>query len=75
LNATKLDVANIIMKYIPYKLTINSTLEHDKDGRNYFVDYSKIKDRLGFRSSDTLESGIMDLVTLYKAISHDITYR
>ena len=75
LNATKLDVANMIMKYIPYRLKVNTTLEHDKDGRNYFVDYSKIKDRLRFQASDTLESGILDLVKLYKAISNNITYR
>jgi len=75
LNATKLDIANTILKYVDYNLTVNTTVEHDKDGRNYFVDYSKIKERTGFVATETLDSGILNLVTLYKASSHNITYR
>ena len=75
LNHTKLDIANTILKYVDYDLTVNTTVEHDKDGRNYFVDYSKIKERTGFVATETLDSGILNLVTLYKASSHNITYR
>ena len=37
--------------------------------------YSKIKERTGFVATETLDSGILNLVTLYKASSHNLTYR
>ena len=75
LNHTKLDIANTILKYVDYDLTVNTTVEHDKDGRNYFVDYSKIKEQTGFVANESLDSGILNLVTLYNASSHNFTYR
>ena len=75
LNHTKLDIANTILKYVDYKLELDTKLVHDKDGRNYFVDYYKIKERTGFVATETLDSGILNLVTLYKASSHNLTYR
>jgi nucleoside-diphosphate-sugar epimerase len=75
LNHTKLEIANTILKYVDYDLTVNTTLEHDQDGRNYFVDYSKVKERTGFEATETLDSGILNLVDLYNAISNKVTYR
>ena len=75
LNHTKLDIANTILKYVDYKLKVDTMLVHDKDGRNYFVDYSKIKERTGFVAEETLDSGILNLVTLYNALSNNIRYR
>ena len=72
LNHTKLDIANTILKYVDYKLEVDTMLVHDKDGRNYFVDYSKIKERTGFVAEETLDSGILNLVTLYNALSKKI---
>jgi len=66
LNHTKLDIANIIKSKVEYELVINDELSHDKDGRDYFVDYSKIKS-IGFESTETLEDGIESLVKLYTA--------
>jgi len=66
LNHTKLDIANIIKSLVDYELVINDELSHDKDGRDYFVDYSKIKS-IGFESTETLEDGIQSLVKLYNA--------
>ena len=66
LNHTKLDIANIIKSKVDYNLIINDELSHDKDGRDYFVDYSKIKS-IGFESTETLEDGIESLVKLYTA--------
>ena len=66
LNHTKLDIANIIKSLVDYELVINDKLSHDKDGRDYFVDYSKIKS-IGFESTETLEDGIQSLVKLYNA--------
>ncbi len=75
LNHTKLDIANTILKYVDYKLDVDTLLVHDKDRRNYFVDYSKIKERTDFVAKETLDSGILNLVTLYNSLSNNIRYR
>jgi nucleoside-diphosphate-sugar epimerase len=66
LNHTKLDIAQIIKKKVDYELIINDELSHDKDGRDYFVDYTKIRN-IGFTATETLEDGIDSLVKLYHA--------
>ena len=66
LNHTKLDIANIIKSKVDYRLEVNTDLAHDQDGRNYFVDYTKII-KLGFEAKETLEDGIDNLVKLYQA--------
>lgn len=66
LNHTKLDIANIIKSKVDYRLEVNTDLAHDQDGRNYFVDYTKIRN-LGFEAKETLEDGIDNLVKLYQA--------
>lgn len=65
LNHTKLDIANIIKSKVDYRLEVNTDLAHDQDGRNYFVDYTKIR-KLGFEAKETLEDGIDSLVKLYQ---------
>ncbi len=75
LNHTKLDIANTILKYVDYKLDVDTLLVHDKDRRNYFVDYSKIKERTDFVAKEILDSGILNLVTLYNSLSNNIRYR
>lgn len=64
LNYTKLEIAQIIKTKIDYELII-SNLKHDQDGRNYFVDYSKIKN-LGFSAHDNIENSIDKLIMVYK---------
>jgi len=66
LNHTKLDIAQIIQSKVDYELIINDELSHDKDGRDYFVDYTKIRN-IGFTATETLEDGIDSLVKLYHA--------
>ena len=66
LNHTKLDIAQIIKSKVDYELIINDELSHDKDGRDYFVDYTKIRN-IGFTATETLEDGIDSLVKLYHA--------
>lgn len=69
LNHTKLEICEIIRKHIPdWTYEHNQTLEHDQDGRNYFVDYEKIR-QLGFTASESLDEGIENLIKVYKAIS------
>ena len=66
LNHTKLDIAQIIKQKVDYELIINDELSHDKDGRDYFVDYTKIRN-IGFQATESLEDGIDSLVKLYQA--------
>ena len=66
LNHTKLDIAQIIKSKVDYELIINDELSHDKDGRDYFVEYTKIRN-IGFTATETLEDGIDSLVKLYHA--------
>ena len=68
LNHTKLEICEIIQKHIPtWTYENNTTLEHDQDGRNYFVDYTKIRN-LGFTASESLDQGIENLIKVYKAV-------
>ena len=57
LNLSKLDVANVIQKYIDYKIIENKKISHDQDKRNYLVDYTKIK-TFGFECTETIDQGI-----------------
>jgi len=66
LNCTKLDIANIIKNKVDCELIINDEVSHDKDSRDYFVDYSKIKN-IGFEATETLEDGIENLIKVYEA--------
>ena len=65
LNHTKLEIAEIIKSKIDYNIIINTELSHDEDGRNYFVDYSKIRE-IGFKANETLSNGINNLIKIYK---------
>ena len=65
LNLSKLDVANVIQKYIDYKIIENKKISHDQDKRNYLVDYTKIK-TFGFECTETIDNGIKALIKVYK---------
>lgn len=65
LNYTKLEIAEIIKSKIDYNLITNTELSHDEDGRNYFVDYSKIRE-IGFNAEETISNGIDNLIKIYK---------
>ena len=65
LNHTKLEICEIIKQHIPaWNYTEDTSLKHDQDGRNYFVDYTKIKN-IGFSAEETLDQGIRNLITVY----------
>jgi nucleoside-diphosphate-sugar epimerase len=68
LNFTKFEVCQIIKNRLPnWNFEKNTTLEHDQDGRNYFVDYSKIR-TLDFYATESLEQGIDNLIKVYSAL-------
>ena len=65
LNHTKLEICEIIKQHIPaWNYSEDTSLKHDQDGRNYFVDYTKIKN-IGFSAEETLDQGIRNLITVY----------
>ena len=67
LNHTKLEICETIQKHIPsWTYENNTSLAHDQDGRNYFVDYTKIRN-LGFAASESLDQGITNLIKVYRA--------
>ena len=66
LNHTKLEICQTIKRMIPqWQYSGNHELAHDQDGRNYFVDYTKIRE-LGFTAEETLEQGIQNLIKVYQ---------
>ena len=66
LNYTKLEICQMIQNIIPtWHYTIDNNLLHDQDGRNYFVDYEKIRN-IGFTGNETLKQGIINLIKVYK---------
>jgi|TARA_B110000908_G_scaffold28624_1_gene33658 nucleoside-diphosphate-sugar epimerase len=68
LNHTKLEICEIIKKHIPsWNFKGNDTLQHDQDGRNYFVDYTKIR-QFGYTASEDLDHGIQNLIRVYKSL-------
>lgn len=65
LNHTKLEICETIKRHIPeWEYTVNDTLAHDQDGRNYFVDYTKIRE-LGYVAEQSLDDGIRNLIKVY----------
>jgi len=59
-NATLGDVGRLIAAHVPGSEVIDSGLDGDR--RNYRVDFTKIRDRLGFTPEWTLERGIGQVV-------------
>ena len=67
LNHTKLEICETIKSHIPdFTFDNNQEFSHDQDGRNYFVDYKKIRD-IGFIATETLDQGIQNLIKIYTA--------
>lgn len=65
LNYTKLQICQAIQNKVPgWQVDNNDTLSHDQDGRNYAVDYSKIRS-IGFKATESIEHGIEQLIKLY----------
>lgn len=59
-NATLGDIGRLVQRFVPEAEYIDSGLDGDR--RNYRVDFSKIRERLGFTPNWTLEAGIEQVV-------------
>ena len=64
-NLTKIDVAKKIKKYLPSTSIKIITNSKDPDKRDYFVSNKKIEKK-GFKASISLDSGIKELIEIYK---------
>ena len=74
MNLTKNQVAQIIQKRVPScNITISTTGE-DKDKRDYEVSYEKIR-RLGYRSTITVDQGVVDLLKVLPNLLPDEVMR
>jgi len=64
-NYTKQGILEVILKYIP-----NSKInfkEHGSDPRNYKVNFSKVKNILGFEPKYTVEDGVKELIQAFES--------
>jgi nucleoside-diphosphate-sugar epimerase len=64
-NFTLGQVGEIIKRFVPNAELIDSG--QDGDRRNYRVDFSKIRDTLGFRTKWTLEAGVKQMLDAFAA--------
>jgi nucleoside-diphosphate-sugar epimerase len=62
MNYSKLEIANLVMKYVKYNI-IDSDIK-DRDVRHFIINFDKIA-ALGFRPKFTVEEGIRQLVKMY----------
>lgn len=65
LNMSKLELAELIGEYVPFKLT--SGVGHDIDMRDYDVSYAKIA-ATGFEATITMAQGISEMVRAFPAV-------
>jgi len=61
MNYSKKEVCELIKKYIPKAYINYADIGEDADRRNYIVSYDKIN-KLGFKTSISLEEGIQELI-------------
>ena len=66
-NCTKLDLANIIQKYIPSLVVVENNFKQDFDQRNYMVSNAKLESK-GWKPEFSLEKGIQELIEGYQLI-------
>lgn len=62
LNHSKLEIAQLVKKYVDFKI-IESDIK-DKDVRNFIICFDKIAN-LGFKPKKTVEDGVRELVKLF----------
>lgn len=63
LNYSKLEIAELIQKYVKFKI-IDSDIK-DKDVRDFIISFDKIK-KVGFVPKKTIEDGVRELVKLFQ---------
>ena len=72
-NYSKLEVANIVKKYLEFDI-IKNEFATDKDQRNYSVSYEKIR-KIGFKTSYNMDQGVQELIKTCKIIEEKSNLR
>lgn len=67
-NCTKLELAEIIQKYVPDLVIVQNNFKQDFDQRNYIVSNAKLEDQ-GWIPTFTLDRGIQELIKGYQLIN------
>lgn len=67
-NCNKLELSEIIKKYIPELVIVKNEFKKDLDQRNYRVSNEKLES-LGWNADYSLDDGIRELITGYKMIT------
>ena len=67
-NCTKLELAEIIQKYIPDLVIVQNNFKQDFDQRNYIVSNNKLESQ-GWVPTFTLDKGIQELIKGYQLIN------
>jgi nucleoside-diphosphate-sugar epimerase len=67
-NCTKLELAQIIQKFIPDLVITQNEFKKDLDQRNYMVSNHKLES-MGWKPTFSLEDGIHELIEGYKLIT------
>ena len=70
-NVSKLELCEVIKKFIPEFTVIEGEIKKDPDQRNYIVSNEKLE-ATGFESMYTLEDGIIELLRGYRMIKNNI---
>lgn len=68
-NLSKLELANIIKKYIKNLVIVENDFDSDFDNRNYIVSNKKLESH-GWKAVHSLDSGIEELLKAYKMIAN-----
>ena len=72
-NFTKLEVANLVKKYIDFDI-IRNEFASDKDQRDYTVSYDKIT-KLGYKTHYTMQEGILELIKVSSILKEKSIFR
>lgn len=67
-NLSKLELCQVIQKYVPKFVTIEEKIGEDPDKRNYIVSNEKIE-KTGYFPDYSLEDGIQELIKGYEILS------
>lgn len=71
LNMSKLDLAQLIRRYVDYELVAGAGT--DVDQRDYDVSYRRIRST-GFEATVTLEDGVAEMARAFPAIAPDLAF-
>jgi nucleoside-diphosphate-sugar epimerase len=64
-NLSKLEICNLIKKYLPEFVILQENIKKDEDQRNYIVSNKKIENT-GYKADYSIKDGIIELIKAFK---------